>query len=203
MGYFPDSTILALRGNASIGIFFRMASTPDPLRLWLGVHDVTKTMVGYEVEDAGQRYLGAGQLLSVPELEILMNGVADRVEFVMNGVDTGLLAKLDEASPTVAGVEVKIGLCTFNDRWQPTTGILPIWRGRADYWTSSQEPQTDMSQPTTHILSLSVGGGETTRSIPARTMWSDAQQKAFSPTDDFCRRVARYARGYTPRWPRY
>ena len=52
-------------------------------------------------------------------------------------------------------------------------------------------------------LTLSVVAGSVTRSRAAQSLWSDAQQKAFSPTDDFCKQVQRLSRGIAPVWPNY
>jgi hypothetical protein len=202
MSYIPDSVVADLREPGSLAICFRLGTTP-PLHLWLGVHDLAVEMIGHELADAGLTYKGAGRLVSIPELEVLMNGTAERAEFYVDGVSPEFLARLDAEAPSVAGAIVQVGLTTLDDRWRARTPIIPVWRGRADYWQSEQQPQTDISRPAVHVVSLSVGSGETTRSTPTRSMWSHAQQQALAPGDRFCSRTSRYARGYQPRWPRY
>ena len=52
-------------------------------------------------------------------------------------------------------------------------------------------------------LNLSVVAGSVTRSRAAKTLWTDAQQKLVSSTDDFCRQVQRLANGLAVVWPNY
>lgn len=59
------------------------------------------------------------------------------------------------------------------------------------------------AETATLSLGLSVVAGENTRSRAARVLWSDAMQKAISPTDEFCSRTGELARAINPVWPNY
>jgi len=84
MGYVPDDVIAAMRGSHSLGIFFRMDTNPA-LHLWMGINDIPAEF-DHAIDLEGTVYLGGGRLGGIPTLEVLINGVADRVEFQMTGI---------------------------------------------------------------------------------------------------------------------
>jgi hypothetical protein len=191
------STVISRIGNA---VFFRLGSTP-PLRIWCGINDIG---IGIDdVDVAGSTYLGAGQLLNVPDLEVLINGIADRIHFFLPGVTVDAANKVAAEAPEVLGLDVHVGIALINDRYQPVTQITPVWQGKADMWSMRQDPIANPTEAVTRTLVLSVGTGPTGRSRPRRTTYSTAQQKLVYPTDDFCNRVTRYTRQYEVKWPIY
>ena len=179
-------------------VFFRLGLTP-PLRVWCGINDIPIRIEAVEAE--GAEYIGAGQLLNVPDLEVLVNGMADRVEFFVPGVSPEAANRVAAGAPAVLGLDVHVGLATLDERYQPVTQIIPVWTGKADMWAMRQEATSDVTAVPTRTLVLSVGTGPTGRSRPRRTTYSDAQQKLLYPTDDFCQRASRYTQLYQVIWP--
>jgi hypothetical protein len=133
---------------------------------------------------------------------LLVNGTSDSVDFTVSGVDPATGGKMLDSIPAVRGAAVQMGLTTLDDYFQPMSNIIPIWQGTASHVGEASEAAQGEDSPTL-TLSLSVLTGEATRSRPSRTLWSDAMQKALSPTDDFCAQVQRLARGVQPVWPKY
>jgi hypothetical protein len=196
MGYFPDAVIEEMRGSHLLGIFLHVATDP-PLHVWFGTEDV---LAGIDsVDPAGTTYLGGGELIGIPTLEVLVNGAADRIEFTLSGLEPGTGAKLVDSLPPVRGADVYMGLTTLDRFYQPMSAIIPVWNGTASHTGESSPPVMGMESPTL-TLSLAVVTGETARSRPSRSIWSPTHQKAISPTDKFCDETARLARGVDPTW---
>ena len=200
MGYLPDAVIDALRGSVNLGIFFRLGTTP-PLHLWMGTGDCPIGIAA--LDPAGTVYRGAGRLLGVPDLDLLVNGQGDQIEFGLSGVDADFLETVSNADIEVRGAKVHVGIATLNDRWQPTTSIIPLRTGTADHWSISQEQQTDPTRSSIRSISLSVGVGDTSRAQPRNLTWTDQCQKALHAGDRFCERVSRYVQSLRITWPHY
>lgn len=196
MGWVPDHIIEELRGSHQLGIFLRIDTDPA-LHIWFGVNDIP---AGFDsVDPEGTVYLGGGRLIGLPTLEVLVNGTADSVEFTLSGIDSSTAAKTMESIPAVRGANVTLGITTLDQYFQPMSAIIPIWEGTASH-TGEASPTATGDQSPSITLSLTVVTGEATRSIPARTLWSGAQQKALSSTDRFCDETARLDRGVQPSW---
>lgn len=182
-------------GNA---VFFRLDTDP-PLRLWCGINDIPIQLTN--VDAGGAVYLGAGRLLNVPDLEVLINGIADRVEFYLPGVSVENSNRVAAGAPAIQGAAVHVGLATLDDRYQPTTEITPVWYGLADLWAMKQPKSSDPSQPPARTLVLSVGSGRTGRARARRAAYTSVQQKLLYPDDKFCDFVSRYTTLYEVKWP--
>jgi hypothetical protein len=201
MPYVSGTVVSALRQSVNLGIFFRLATTPAALRLCLGVNDVP---IGIEsVDPDGSVYVGAGRLIGIPQLEVLLNGLADRIEFYVDGVSNDDLVNLAPAAASVKGKAVTVGIATLDKRFQPTTNIIPLWSGFADFWSMQRKVQPIGETNPSQMIALSVGTGDLARSRSRRSYWTSAQQKAVSATDEFCDRVARYSSTYEVTWPRF
>jgi hypothetical protein len=196
MGWVPDHIIEELRGSHQLGIFLRIDTNPA-LHVWFGVNDIP---AGFDsIDPTGTVYLGGGRLIGLPTLEILVNGTADSVEFTIAGIDPDTAARTLDSIPAVRGANVTLGITTLDQYFQPMSAVIPIWEGTASH-VGEASPTTTGDQSPSITLSLTVVTGEATRSIPARTLWSSAQQKAVSSTDRFCDETARLARGVQPTW---
>lgn len=196
----PDEVIEKLRGSHQLGIFLRLDTDP-PVRLWLGINDIEAGI--YSVDPTTQeRYLGAGRLAGIPNLEAALNGVADRVEIQLSGVDpdTADLAEWDEVD--VRGKAFHIAITTLDDHYQPMSAPIPVMTGRASF-VSCKDVAVSGPVNNSVTISLSVGFGITTRDRSAMSLWSPAHQRALYPTDAFCDGVSRLERGVAPAWPRF
>lgn len=199
MGWVPDNVIEELQGSHQLGLFLHVATDP-PLHIWFGVNDIPSRIDS--VDPSGTVYLGGGRLIGVPSLEVLVNGTADSVEFTLSGIDPSTAATMADSIPPVRGCAVYMGITTLDQYYQPMSDIIPIWKGTASH-TGESSPSVTGNEGKTTTLSLAVTAGERTRSRPSRSLWSDAQQKAISPTDDFCKSTSRLARGIQAKWPNY
>lgn len=199
MEWVPENVVEALRGDHQLGIFVHAAFDP-PLRLWFGVNDVP---VGIEsVDPNGAVYRGGGTLQGVPELEVIVNGIADRVEFSLSGIDPDAMAKWDISDFDVRGKPIYVGITTLDEYHQPMSPIIPLWDGHASFVRETMPPVGDGENQSV-TLTLSVGGGNTTRARHSAVLWSAPHHRSEYPTDAFCDNVARLARGVAPSWPRF
>ncbi|MBB4574384.1 hypothetical protein [Rhizobium lentis] len=199
VNYVPSAVLDRLRSSTLLGLFMRVATDPS-LHIWFGVHDLPARFDS--IDPDGTIYLGAGRLVGLPSLEILLNGTSDAVDFTMSGVDPASGSRLIDSIPEVRGALVHVGITTLDDYYQPMTEIIPLWQGVAARTAESMPVVSGREQPTLS-LSLSVVAGENMRSRPSRALWSSAQQHAVSPTDDFCNNTIRYSRGVQPAWPNF
>ncbi len=197
--YVPAAIIEAQRGSHQLGIFLRIGTDPA-LHMWFGVNDVPAGFDGIDAD--GTVYLGGGRLIGIPSLEVLVNGTSDAVDFSVSGIDPATGAAMLDSIPPVRGALVQVGLTTLDQYYQPMSRVIPIWTGIASHTKEARQP-TKAGETATLSLGLSVVAGENTRSRASRVLWSDAMQKALSPTDEFCSRTAELARAINPVWPNY
>lgn len=199
LNYVPAAVVKAMGGSHVLGIFFRLDSDPA-LHIWMGVNDIPSGIDG--VDEDGTVYLGAGKLLGVPSLEVLVNGQADSVEFFLSGIDPTEAQKVIDQLPEVRGSRVHLSITTLDQYYQPMSALVPIWTGVASHPSESTEP-VGPGQNRTTAIALAVVTGNGTRSRPSGVLWSAAHHRALHPTDAFCDGTARLARGVAPAWPDY
>lgn len=206
----------AFRAMRNVGLFFRLdllVSTDDDqtLRLWGGMGNFPvkegtsdTPFTGMEsLDSAGDIYYGLGEITDLPELEALVNGLADRADFVLSGVHPNIAHRIDSSAPSVKGREVHVGMAPLNALWQPVIPIKPLWMGLADYWAVQRTPYSSPEDPGVTSLILSVGGGTTGRSRPKRTSFTHAQQIIDYPDDLYFEYEAKYHQHYVVSWPRF
>lgn len=172
----------------------RIASDP-PARIWSGAGPLV--IPADIVEPAEAEYLGAGELLSAPDFQHLINGVAERLEFTVSGVsDTTLRLALEDAAST-KGAAVHLGRIDFDEEWQQ---LGPVeWEAvfRADSLTVDSQGGNGTRKRT---ITLSVGSGDTGRSYAPQAFFTDADQRRRSITDAFFSHVARLTGGTSRRF---
>lgn len=165
-------------------ILFRLAA--DPIgRFWSG-HGDLPVEPDY-VDPEGATYLGLGALIDVPALKTLINGVADRVDFVLSGVTAQTLRYAVEDAPSVKDALVLIGEQDFDDDWQAGGAPRWVWRGYADILATSS---SDTGQGRQRTISLSVRSADTFRSNPQPSYYTNQEQQRRSPTDTIFSHVA-------------
>lgn len=188
-------------GGLRLGVFFYLGLSPTPLRLWAGVNDVP---IGIpSVDPSGSVYLGAGQLMNIPDLELLINGIADRVDFYLTGTDPTFIATLAPAAASVLGAQVIVGVAPLDVRFQPQTQIIGVWTGSADIMKMSGRPGNGPTSPATQTIAVSCGTGDTSRARPRLTAFSQPQQQLISPSDTFFSCINRYIQQFVVSWPNY
>lgn len=184
-----------LSGSAPRGAVFLRIATDPVLALWLGFGDID--VPANSLDAGGQIYQSLGLVVGMPELEQLLNGVAQRVEFVVSGVPAAAAQIAQQEVPDVIGVAVNVGLCAMDDDWQIDGDLHWLWDGASDMLTIDIQGQADGSQ--SFALRLSVATANAARARAAYAHWTDAQQQKRYPGDLFLTRIP--AGEKTKRWP--
>ena len=197
MGYVPDATLAEFRGQFNLGVFFRLGTDPA-LHLSFLVNDMMMEMPG--LDEPGTIYKGCGVLQNIPELEVLVNGIADTVTFTLSGLDPSLTAAMLDSAPDVLGAPVTVGIAPMDVRWQPKTPIVLLWSGTADMISEAMPPETDPTKNRTQSISLAAMTGDQSRQFQNLSTYADPIQQEISPGDRFCSRTTRAP--YQISWPR-
>jgi hypothetical protein len=161
----------------------RIASDPVA-RIWSGVADLVIPADIVEPEPA--TYLGAAQLLSVPDFQALINGTAERLEFTVSGVDSETLRLATEDAPSVRQAAVHLGRVDFDEAWQ-IIGVEWECTFVADFLSVQSQSSGGRRQ---RSITLSISHGDTGRSYAPTAFFTDADQRRTFPTDAFFNRVA-------------
>lgn len=202
MARVPDTVCEEMRGSHLLGVFIHIDTDPEPTRVWLGVNDIPAGITSVDPTNQ-EKYLGGGWLREVPNLEILLNGRAERADFVLSGIKPGDVAEVDfdDLTLKIRGKKFRIGITTLDQFYQPMSDIIPLLTGKVSHPTESSPTVSGQDIPTVS-LGLSVGFGSTTRDRSSQVLWSTPHHKAKFPTDKFCDQTARLERGSNPSWPR-
>lgn len=188
-------------GGLRLGVFFYLGLSQTPLRLWCGVNNVPLGIPS--VDPSGVVYLGAGQLMNIPDLELLINGIAARVDFYLSGTNPNFLAMVAANAPKVLGARTIVGIAPLDVRYQPQTPIIGVWSGAADVMKMSGRPGATPMDPGVQTVTVSCGTGDTSRARPRLTAFSQPQQQLISPTDFFFSQINRYIQQFVVSWPNY
>lgn len=164
--------------------------TPDPARIWSGVGNLE--IPADAVEPAPAIYLGAGELLSVPDFQQLINGVAERLEFVVSGVSDETIRFALEEAPDVKNAAIYVGRIDFDEDWQQLGPVEWEATFRADCLTVDSDSSGGRRVRT---IRLSVGTDDTGRTYAPVSFFTDADQRMRSPTDAIFDHVARINAG--------
>ncbi|MET4197291.1 hypothetical protein ABIA95_000168 [Bradyrhizobium sp. LA8.1] len=197
---FNEAELEALdSGVFRIGVFFQLQVDPDPVRLWLGFGNIRPGVNVYDPD--GALYKGLGELQNVPAIKQLMNGAAERVEFVVSGVSGDLqeIASGNDAEE-VKGRPALVGFALMGADWSMIGPVHWCAYYVADYMGGSLSVDDQSSQQISQI-SLSCGTRFTGRRRPAFAYWSDPDQQARFPGDKFCSIAKSYAHGFNKTWP--
>lgn len=200
MSLSPAAEQMTRLGAPRWSLFFLIKPSAGPwVRAWGGLGDYT--LPADEVDEEGGTYLGIGLLAQVPAVRQLVGGVAERVDFVLNGVDPVTFGLADENASTVRSAPVHVGIVFFDQDWQPADPVAWLWEGTAD--TPGVDRDADPEGGIVRRVSLSVGTVFTDRTRPQPGFYTDADQRRRSPDDSFCSRVAGYSFESTVTWPRF
>lgn len=175
-------------------VIIRIASDP-PARIWGGVGDIE--IPADAVEPAPAIYSGAGELISAPDFQQLINGVAERLEFEVSGVTAGTIRLALEDAPSVKGAKVHLGTIRFDDDWQQDGPVE--WEAvfRADTLSVGSRGE---GPKRTRTITLSVGTDDTGRSFAPLSFFTDADQRRRSPDDAIFDHVAGISAGTSRRF---
>lgn len=176
------------------GYIFRI-NTPTVAMFWSGFGELLVPADIVVPEDSIA--LGAGELVNIPDLEQLINGTAERVDFTLSGVSQSTIRLAKEESPDVPGTRVDIGRMDFGPDWQQIAPVEWEWTGEARKLSVGSQNSENGRLRT---LTLTVAAGDTTRSRAPLAFFTDADQRRRSPTDAIFSHVAGMSGGTSRRW---
>lgn len=176
-------------------IVVRIASDP-PALLWSGLGDME--LPADAVIPAPSVALGAGELVSVPDFQQLMDGRAERLDIVFSGVSEETMRLALEDAPSVRNARVDIGIITLDSDWQRSDVVRWEATFEARSLTVSR-PQADGGS-VTRSITLTIAHGDTTRSRAPVAYFTDADQRRKYPTDSVFSHVAGISAGTSRRF---
>ena len=193
----PDQVrVMSESGAPRYALFFHLVCKSGPVRAWSGFGDFA--LPADDVDRLGGIYQGIGLVGDIPGLRQLIGGVAERVDFTLNGTNDTTLRLADRDVEEVRDAQVYVGIVFFDQDWQPVDTVSWLWEGRAD--VPSVHRSGDGGEAVRRAT-LSVGTAFTDRTRPALSYYTDADQRRRSPDDSFCARVAAYTVESTIVWP--
>lgn len=174
---------------------FRIATDPVAL-FWSGHGDLIVPADDVIGEDDAIA-IGAGNLVNIPDLAQLVNGTAERLEFVLSGVSEQTIAFAQEEAADVAGARVDIGQMRMDSDWQQSAPVEWEWSGEARSLSVRSEATQDGRS---RSITLTVAQGDTTRSRSPIAFFTDADQRKRSIDDAVFSHVALINAGTSRRW---
>lgn len=186
--------------TARLGFVFRLDTDPTATRFWLGVGDCP--VAANPLDIAGATYSGLGQLLDLPVLQQLINGVADRVSINASGVSADVAILASAESDTIKNKAVSIGMLIFGPDWGQLGPPVWLWSGFADFVTLDQSADTSGKGGFLRTIGLSVGSLLTGRRRRGLSYLTDQDQQLRHPGDKFCERTALYS-AFNKVWPTF
>lgn len=169
-------------GNYRISYLIEVESDP-PAYLWTGDGPLT---VG------GKNYLGAAHIITLPDIKLIINGVSERLDVAFSGVSEETLRLAIEDRDSIYLAPTKIGRIEFDQDWQVSGTVDWIWYGRADIVTPKSGPSENGR---TRSISVGFSSGDTMRSNPQSSHYTDAEQRNRSPNDAFFSHVGQITAG--------
>jgi hypothetical protein len=158
--------------------------TDTPVRLWTGHGQLIAE---------GTEYDGTGQLIGLPDIKALINGVAERLDVTISGVSPDALRLLDDERHTIPQSPARIGRVSFDDEWQ-VSGVEWLWQGVADSVNIGSQPSENGRIRT---VSIGFASGNTRRSNPQIALFTDADQRKRSSDDAFFSHIGQISAGIT------
>jgi hypothetical protein len=165
--------------------FVFVMETDDPAIFWTGHTDLL--LPDDDVLPAPTIALGSGDLINLPDLEALLNGIAQRVEITLSGVSENSIRFAAEEADQVPGAAVHIGRVEFDEEWQLAGPVTWEWSGVAQKLTLGGEQGSDGR---TRSITLRIAAGDTTRARAPYAFFTDADQRRDFPDDAFFSHVA-------------
>ncbi len=173
-------------------IFLYIESTPE-VRCWSGARrfDITPDAV----DASGIGYLPMGLLQGgVPAIQALMNGMAERIDLTVSGVDPTLLDLADANSGDIIYRTAHIGCMALDNQLQAATPM--VWFRDA---TIDALPMR-FGNPCTLGLSFGSTFIDRRKRVPLG-FYSGPDQRRRSSDDAFCDLAMQYNAGTTEKWP--
>lgn len=174
------------------GVFLLIDAWPGPLRVFTGFGD--RELEPDAVDAEGGIYTGVGQLIGLPAVSQLINGVAQRIEYTLPIGDETLLALADSEADTIRGARCFQGFTAFDEHWRPM--FRPLWLTELVIDVLRPNFAADAS-----TLTVSAATVTSARRRASFNRWTGPAHRAAHPTDAFCDRTSLYAPLTTVKWP--
>jgi len=158
----------------SVVIFIDCA---DPALLWSGVGDLS--MPADIVLPVNMIAIGGDELISVPDIEQLMNGTAQREELTLSGVSDRIVELAVDVAAEVENAPVHIGVVRFNPDWS-----LDVIEWEAVFEARSLSVNRPTAENPTRSITLTIVAGDTRRSRPPSAYFTPADQKRRPGSED-------------------
>lgn len=142
----------------------------------------------------GRIWSGAGILGSIGDIESARGGQAPMTEFVMSGVDSGLVSEGLQSSQESKGRGVSVFCQHYDESWHPLDGLYETFGGIMDTLRISA------TGPATRTVTLSAEGIFTARGFAPFSYFSDRDQKRLHSSDRGAEYVASMA-SKSIQWP--
>lgn len=142
--------------------------------------------------------LGMGQIINIPDFQQLINGTAERLEYVLSGVSQETVRLAIDDAESVRGARVDIGRIEFDDAWQQDGPIE--WEATLEARKLSVNRPTFSGGKITRSITLLLASGDTMRSRASNSHFTDADQRRRSATDAIFSHVAGITAGTSRRW---
>jgi hypothetical protein len=168
--------------------------TDDPATFWSGHGSLL--LPSDAILPAPTLVPGAGELVSIPDLESLINGKAQRIDVTLSGVSADTIIIATDEAPQIPGAPVYIGRVSFDAAWQ-ITAVDWEWAGQGVKLLVGSQP-SDMGR--TRTMTLSVSAGDTQRRRAAFAFFTDADQRREYPDDAIFSHVGGINTGTSRRW---
>ena len=191
----PGTGRVTLADKANRGVFFRLSTTPEPVRVWTGRPPIR--LNANDLDPEPQIYSGVGSVAGLPELDRLINGEARRVDIVLSGLQKQVADIIDSefADLNSQGLQARFGHRRYDRLWQPTSDVRWVWDGILDEVAFDVSPD-ETGQLWTVTLSMSTANVDRRR--PGLKFWTP--QRATTGDKGFDN-IPGYSEGTTRIWP--
>lgn len=169
-------------------LYIDMADDPGALWTGLGWLDLPADAV----LPVTTRFLGGGALVSLPDFQQLINGIADRLSLGVSGVAMETMRLAMEQSVGVKDCDIYLGRVSFDAQWQVST-VAWIGEFRADKITT--EHQNDQRS-----IALSVSTQNTGRNSAPTAFFTQNDQRKRSNDDEYFVNVSALVAGTSRRF---
>lgn len=181
------------------GLLIKSDDGGDPpawARMWGGVGDFP--INADLIDTQGGIYSGFGEMLDVPALQQLINGLAERIEFTLSGVRAETLALIGSEAEAVRDAPAHLWMVPLGQDLQPLGAPIWVWEGKADVLRAKRVGQ---GASASRSVTVSVGSIFTGRRRPKFRNFTGPDQRRRSADDAHCDRAGLYNAGTTRKWP--
>jgi len=172
----PQTVAWSLAGHVPVvAQLVLLDFTSGPLRLWCGHGPLLA---------GGHEWLGAGELVSISDLEMPLGGTAPEVTIGLSGVAPEMVARALSAESEYKRRIAQIFVQHFDNAGRPLDGPMCLYTGLMDLMRiTAPDVRTRRVEVTLEWLFVR-------RTTPPFASLSDLDQRALHPGDRICEQVS-------------